>query len=129
MAAPELSFHDALLQQSASCAHLGSPLYAEIFQAMATDLTDNGVTAHISEHLTIRPQRDAAPLRIAGAIHRLALTGKAPALPVTFRQLVEILGQRLLPITWKRSQYFVTILMTDSRAPFKQMKWVVPPCW
>ena len=80
MAAPELSFHDALLQQSASCAHLGSPLYAEIFQAMATDLTDNGVTAHISEHLTIRPQRDAAPLRIAGAIHRLALTGKAPSI-------------------------------------------------
>ena len=47
---------------------------------MATDLTDNGVTAHISEHLTIRPQRDAAPLRIAGAIHRLALTGKAPSI-------------------------------------------------
>ncbi|MEY3595507.1 MAG: hypothetical protein RL576_921, partial [Actinomycetota bacterium] len=45
---------------------------------MAKDLTDNGVTARISENLTIRPQRDAAPLRIAGAIHRLALTGKAP---------------------------------------------------
>jgi len=80
VAAPELSFHDALLQQSASCAHLGSPLYAEIFQAMATDFTNNGVTAHIAEHLTIRPQRDATPLRIAGAIHRLALTGKAPSI-------------------------------------------------
>lgn len=80
MAAPELSFHDALLQQSASCGHLGSPLYAEIFEAMATDLTNNGVTAHISEHLTIRPQRDAASLRIAGAIHRLALIGKAPSI-------------------------------------------------
>ena len=78
MATAELSFHDALLQQSASCSQLGSPIYAEIFRAMAKDLIDNGVTARISENLTIRPQRDAAPLRIAGAIHRLALTGKAP---------------------------------------------------
>ena len=75
-----MSFHDALLHQSAICTQLGSPLYAEIFQAMAADLTNNGVTAQISEHLTIRPQRDAAPLRIAGAIHRLALTGKAPSI-------------------------------------------------
>ena len=51
---------------------------------MATDLTDNGVTAHISEHLTIRPQRDAVPLRIAGAIHRLALTDKAPSIACHF---------------------------------------------
>ena len=80
MAAPELTFHDALLHQSGLCAQLGSPLYAEIFQAMAADLTNNGVTAQISEHLTIRPLRDAAPLRIAGAIHRLALTGKAPSI-------------------------------------------------
>lgn len=80
MAAPELSFHDALLHQSGLCAQLGSPLYAEIFQEMAADLNDNGVTARISEHLTIRPLRDAAPLRIAGAIHRLALTGKAPSI-------------------------------------------------
>ena len=75
-----MSFHDALLHQSAICTQLGSPLYAEIFQAMAADLTNNGVTAQISEHLPIRPQRDAAPLRIAGAIHRLALTGKAPSI-------------------------------------------------
>ena len=78
MAAPELTFHDALLQQSASCNQLGSPIYADIFHAMALDIESNGVTARISDNLTIRPQRDAAPLRIAGAIHRLALTGKAP---------------------------------------------------
>ena len=80
MAAPELTFHDALLHQSGLCAQLGSPLYEEIFQEMAVDLNNNGVTARISEYLTIRPLRDAAPLRIAGAIHRLALTGKAPSI-------------------------------------------------
>ncbi|MBJ7461813.1 MAG: DUF2332 domain-containing protein [Ilumatobacteraceae bacterium] len=79
MAAPELSFHDALLHQSGICAQLGSPLYEAIFRAMAVDLNNNGETARISEHLTIRPMRDAAPLRIAGVIHRLALTGKAPS--------------------------------------------------
>lgn len=78
MATTELSFHDALLQQSGICSQLGSPIYAEIFRVMAKDLADNGVTARISDSLTIRPQRDAAPLRIAGAIHRLALQGKAP---------------------------------------------------
>jgi hypothetical protein len=96
VAAPELSFHDALLQQSASCAHLGSPLYAEIFQALATDLTNNGVTAQIAEHLTIRPQRDAAPLRIAGAIHRLALTGKAPSIARHFPSTGGHLGPTLV---------------------------------
>ena len=80
MASPEMTLHESLLVQSRACASLGSPIYERIFVALANNLDAGGVVADITAGMTIRPGRDAAGLRIAGALHREVLAGRAPLL-------------------------------------------------
>ncbi|ONK16019.1 DUF2332 domain-containing protein [Streptomyces sp. MP131-18] len=67
-------------QQSRSCARLGSPLYAALMSRAADDVRMGGpCAAAVAEHPDTVVD-DALPLRLFGAVHALALTGRAPDL-------------------------------------------------
>ncbi|MCB1270568.1 MAG: DUF2332 domain-containing protein [Microthrixaceae bacterium] len=65
-------------QQAASCRELGSALYARLLELVAAEIHAGTATWDLlrrSGHLRFG---QAAPLRLLGAAHRLALTGGAP---------------------------------------------------
>lgn len=72
------AMHEALLQQGAACASLGSALYADLLGALADDYASGGTAHALLAGASERPVHDAVPLRLLGALHRLALTGAAP---------------------------------------------------
>jgi hypothetical protein len=73
-----------LREQAGSCAHMGSPLYDRLLRAAADDAQAGGpVWSVLRGHLA--PGRgDALALRFMAAVHRLVLTGRAPALAVHY---------------------------------------------
>ncbi|MDQ3529053.1 MAG: DUF2332 domain-containing protein [Actinomycetota bacterium] len=66
--------------QAAACAHLGSPLYAELLRRAADDVRADGPTWDVLTAHASRDPGDAMGLRLMAAVHRLVLTGAAPAL-------------------------------------------------
>lgn len=69
-----------LRDQQASCAEMGSPLYAGLLERAARDVEADGPALYVlAPHLA--PGRGAAlALRFLAAVHRLVLTGQAEAL-------------------------------------------------
>lgn len=67
-------------EQAASCAALGSPLYAALLGRAADDLLAGGPVAAVLAGHEDDPGPSALALRLAGAVHRLVLTGRAPDL-------------------------------------------------
>jgi hypothetical protein len=66
--------------QARGCAAAGSPLYAELLARAADDLEAGGVFAELVEGFEGHPVLLVLPLRVMGAVHRLVLAGRAPAL-------------------------------------------------
>jgi hypothetical protein len=64
---------EALVRQQAACAALGSPLYARILEGVIDDYDRGGIVSELLDARTERPARDAVPLRLLGAVHRLVL--------------------------------------------------------
>lgn len=83
-ARPEPTMAEAFLLQAAACEDLGSPLYAGLLRGLHADLEAGGLTAEILRGRPERPQRDAVPLRLLGAVHRIALRGGAPDLAARY---------------------------------------------
>lgn len=75
---------DALERQAASCAHIGSPLYASLLTGLAADHLSGGLTAELLEGVSDRPIHDAVPLRYLATAHRLALCGEAAELAIHY---------------------------------------------
>jgi hypothetical protein len=69
-----------LREQAEACAVMGSPLYARLLERAAQDVLERGpLWSVLSAHLA--PGRgNAVALRLMAAVHRLVLTGAAPAL-------------------------------------------------
>ena len=69
--------------QAASCAELGSPLYAHLATKAAEDFEAGGPIARV---IGDRPATNASALalRLLGSVHRLVLEGKAPDLAATY---------------------------------------------
>jgi hypothetical protein len=70
----------AFTQQAGVCARLGSPLYAAVLARAAADIREGGPCAAAVAGYEDTAFDDAVPLRLAGAVHALALTGRAPEL-------------------------------------------------
>ena len=70
--------HEALQLQAFACASLGSTLYADLIEGLSADYVAGGITRTLLPGASERPVHDAVPLRLLGALHRLALTGVAP---------------------------------------------------
>jgi hypothetical protein len=66
--------------QARGCAVAGSPLYGELLARAADDLEAGGVFAELVEGFEGHPVLLVLPLRVMGAVHRLVLSGAAPAL-------------------------------------------------
>ena len=69
-----------LILQRDSCAALGSSLYAQLLDATVADVAAGGPCATVLLPHEADPFGSALPLRFLGAIHRLVLDGRAPAL-------------------------------------------------
>jgi hypothetical protein len=66
--------------QAAACADSGSPLYGRVLDAVVEDLRAGGVSARLLGGRTDDPFGSALALRFLGAVHRIVLDGRAPAL-------------------------------------------------
>ena len=78
------SLLDAVQRQAASCAHIGSPLYARLLAGIAADVEAGGISAEVLDGVSERPVHDAVPLRYLATAHRLALVGAAPDLAARY---------------------------------------------
>ncbi|HEX6421619.1 MAG TPA: DUF2332 domain-containing protein [Acidimicrobiales bacterium] len=79
-----LPLGETLERQRAACARLGSRLYADVLAAVAADVAAGGVCASVLGPHAGDPLASALPLRFLGAVHRLVLEGRAPALAAHF---------------------------------------------
>lgn len=71
-------------QQAAACGQLGSPLYRDLLDRMATDVAAGGPAADVLAGHEDDPGPSALALRLTGTVHRLVLAGEAPALAVHY---------------------------------------------
>jgi len=67
----------AVRSQARACAELGSPLYAEVLERVATDVESGGVFASVLAGREDDPGPSAIALRLLGSVHRLVLDGTA----------------------------------------------------
>ena len=74
----DAEIRDSLVRQAQSCASLGSPLYARLLDDIVADFDARGTSYRLLHGRTERPVHDALPLRLLGAVHCLALSGRAP---------------------------------------------------
>ncbi|MFM8553165.1 MAG: DUF2332 domain-containing protein [Acidimicrobiales bacterium] len=88
--------HEALQLQSVGCASLGSTLYSDLIEGLAADYVAGGITRTLLEGASDRPVHDATPLRLLGALHRLALTGAEPGVARHFPTTGGVRGEDLV---------------------------------
>ncbi len=74
------SLIEALELQRMACGYLGSAVYDELLAATVAEVAAGGVCAAILDAQPGDPLATALPLRFLGAVHRLVLEGRAPAL-------------------------------------------------
>jgi hypothetical protein len=71
---------DAFTKQIGWCESLGSPFTARLLTILRDDIAAGGASAELAHAWPGDPVADALALRMAGALHALALTEQAPAL-------------------------------------------------
>jgi len=67
-------------KQAAACRVYGSPLTGALLSGAADDIDASGVTADLMHAHLDEPSGSVPSLRLAGALHRLVLQGRAPEL-------------------------------------------------
>jgi hypothetical protein len=75
---------DAFAKQIGWCESLGSPFTARLLTVLRDDIGANGASAEFTHAWPGDPVADALALRLAAALHALALTGSAPALAACY---------------------------------------------
>lgn len=70
----------ALERQADACRVLGSHQYGDLLDALTIDTQNGGEIGRLLAERPERPLHDALPLRLLGAVHRIALRGDAPDL-------------------------------------------------
>lgn len=80
---------DAFQKQIAWCDSLGSPFTARVLSVLVADLAAGGDTARMIGDWPGDPMIDALPLRCAGALHALVLSGVVPALAAVYPPTVD----------------------------------------
>jgi hypothetical protein len=72
------------VEQAKGCAAFGSPFTAALLERCAQDLDDQGPVAALVAGWPGEPRADALGLRLAGALHAAALSGRDPALAAVY---------------------------------------------
>jgi hypothetical protein len=75
---------EGLRFQARVSAEAGSPIYAELLERAARDAEQGGPVARVLDGFEGHPILDAVALRLAGAVHALALSGHAPELAACY---------------------------------------------
>jgi hypothetical protein len=75
---------DAFTKQIGWCEGLGSPFTARLLTVLRDDIGAGGASAELTHAWPGDPVADALALRLAAALHALALTGSAPALAACY---------------------------------------------
>ena len=75
---------DRLRWQAQWCGRLGSPLYERLLTAAADDYDAGGPVRRVLADREGDPPGSALALRLAGAVHRLVLSGRAPVLALHY---------------------------------------------
>ena len=75
---------DLLERQAAYCTLLGSPLYASLLGRAAADVASGGPVWEVLAGHEDDPEGSALALRFMGAVHRVVLEGRAPALAALY---------------------------------------------
>jgi hypothetical protein len=89
----------ALHKQVQWCDQLNAPFTARVIETMADDWRAGGPLRTLLPDWPGDPAADAVPLRLAGALHGLALSGRHPALAALYPPHATALdGARLLPL-------------------------------
>jgi len=78
---------DYFAEQARFCDAYGSSFTASLIEAMARDLKDGGPTAELVGDWPRSPRANAVSLRLAGALHMAALSGRDPALAAEYPAL------------------------------------------
>jgi hypothetical protein len=91
-----LPLADTLDFQRVACARAGSALYADVLAGVAGDVTAGGVCAAVLGPHADDPLATALPLRFLGAVHRLVLDGRAPALAAHYPSMGGSAGPGLI---------------------------------
>lgn len=78
------SLEDRLRRQAEACRAMGSPLTADLLLGAADDLAAGGPVAELLGPLEDDPPGSVPALRFTGALHRLVLERRAPALAVHY---------------------------------------------
>ena len=81
---PTLPLEDRLRQQAQACREMGSPLTADLLHGAADELPTGGAVTALLAPLEVDPSGTVPALRFAGALHRLVLERRAPALAVHY---------------------------------------------
>jgi len=84
VSAAPLTLTSRLQAQSDQCALHGSPLTAALLSGAARDLAAGGVVAELLGRHAHEPAGSVPSLRLAGALHRLVLERRAPALALHY---------------------------------------------
>ncbi len=71
-------------EQALHCEGYGSPFTARLIEAMQRDLAAGGPVADLVGDWPGSPRADAVPLRLAGALHAAALSGRDAALAAAY---------------------------------------------
>src|SRR4051794_41891747 len=74
----------ALRWQAGACEHLGSPLYADLLGRAAEDVEAGGPCWAVLAGHEHDDRQSMPALRFMGAVHRLALEGRAPTLATAY---------------------------------------------
>ena len=88
---------EALRLQAHFSGEFDSPMYGELMRCCADDVEQGGPLATLLDGWEGKPMPDALPMRIFGAVHRLVLDGKAPALAAFYPTVG---GTPRWPDTW-----------------------------
>ena len=73
-----------LREQARSCEEMGSPLYTHLLDRVADDVEASGPCWDVLAQHVAPGRGDAVALRFMAAVHRLALTGRAPAVAAQY---------------------------------------------
>ena len=73
-----------LREQAGGCEQFGSPMYSQLLDRLADDVGSGGVTAAVLAPYEGVASEQVVPLRLLGALHRLVLERRAPALAVHY---------------------------------------------
>jgi hypothetical protein len=107
----------AFVKQIGWCESLGSPFTARLLTILADDIAAAGASAELVRSWTGHPVADALPLRMAAALHALALTESAPALIACYPPHAATLEQLRSAVTGVVKQHRTTIGTFLSSAP------------